>query len=216
MDFIEGLPLSNKKDAILVVVDRFTKYIHFTALAHSFTSTIVAQELLSHMYDMTSSKELVQVAATSTSLNMTPFKDLYGYSPPHIAFPNEVLTSVADVEDYIQQRDAMLELLQDSLHKAQEMMKLYADKKRIDRTFEVGDLLSALYYDPFPVLAKVGIVAYKPQLPSSSQIHPVFHVSQLKKRIGDAAITASTLPQTDVVGEIMLKPIAMLGTREIS
>ncbi|XP_026428656.1 uncharacterized protein LOC113324556 [Papaver somniferum] len=167
---------------------------------------------------------------------MTHFKALYGYSPSHLAFPNEVFTSVAAVEDYLQQRDGMLELLKDSLHKAQERMKNFAYKKRTDKTFEVGDMvfiklqpyrqssitlrrnfkLFACYYRPFPVIAKVGSVAYKLQLPSTSQIHLVFHVSQLKKRIGEASITAPTLPITDNNGEIILMPVAMLGTREIT
>jgi len=39
--------------------------------------------------------------------------------------------------------------------------------------------LSPHYYGPFPILAKVGSMAYKLDLPSS-KLHPVFHVSCLK------------------------------------
>ena len=42
MDFIEGLPKSKAKSMILLVVDRFTKYAHFIAMSHMFTSLIVA------------------------------------------------------------------------------------------------------------------------------------------------------------------------------
>ena len=43
MDFVEGLPISENKNLILVVVDRFTKYAHFVAMKHPITVRTVAQ-----------------------------------------------------------------------------------------------------------------------------------------------------------------------------
>ncbi|KAG8480922.1 hypothetical protein CXB51_025722 [Gossypium anomalum] len=52
MDFIKGLPSSQGKSTILVVVDRLTKYGHFLALAHPFTALTVASEYLHHIYKL--------------------------------------------------------------------------------------------------------------------------------------------------------------------
>lgn len=44
--------------------------------------------------------------------------------------------------------------------------------------------LAAKWVGPFPVVATVGDVAYRLDLPASWQVHPVFHVSQLKEASG--------------------------------
>ncbi|GAA0148587.1 hypothetical protein LIER_07986 [Lithospermum erythrorhizon] len=49
---IAGLPTSSQKNAILVVVDWFTKYSHFIALSHPFTTTTIAQFFLDHIYKL--------------------------------------------------------------------------------------------------------------------------------------------------------------------
>ena len=52
MDFIEGLPSSNKQDVILVVIGKFSKYAHFMALSHPFTALQVAQSYMNNVYKL--------------------------------------------------------------------------------------------------------------------------------------------------------------------
>ena len=43
MDFVDGLPLSNGKSSIMVVVDRLSKYGHFLAISHPYTAAGIAE-----------------------------------------------------------------------------------------------------------------------------------------------------------------------------
>jgi hypothetical protein len=43
LDFVKVLPRVGGKSVILTVVDRFSKYCHFTPLAHPYTAESVAQ-----------------------------------------------------------------------------------------------------------------------------------------------------------------------------
>ena len=121
------------------------------------------------------------------------------------------------------------------MFKAQARIKHQADKHRIERQLEVGDLvylkiqpyrhsshsihrslkLYSKYYGPFRVLEKIGKVAYKLLLPDNCNLHPIFYVSQLKKDIGPKAVPTVDLPLIDDQGNIKVAPLEILQRRMI-
>lgn len=149
-----------------------------------------------------------------STLNQTPFKVLYGTEPNHLGIDIVETCSVPNLKDWLSNRKLMLQLLQQQLLRAQQRQKFQADKHQTERTFNVGDMvylklqpyvqnslirranhkLSFRYFGPFSVLSKVGSVAYRLQLPPDSAIHPVFHVSLLKKAVGAPHQVSADLP----------------------
>ena len=97
-----------------------------------------------------------------------------------------------------------VKLIRQRLQTAQSRQKSYADNRRKDLEFEVGDhaflkvtplrsitagrgkKLQPRFVGPYKILQKVGTVVYQLELqPSLSRIHDVFHVSMLKKYYPD-------------------------------
>ena len=98
---------------------------------------------------------------------------------------------------------------------SQSRQKSYADSKRKETVYEVGDRvylrvsplrgvkrfgvkgkLAPRFVGPYKVLEHMGEVAYKLELPEGlSGVHDVFHISQLKKCHADMA----DIPLRDIV-----------------
>jgi hypothetical protein len=134
------------------------------------------------------------------------------------------------LDQWLQDRQVMTSLIQQHAHRASARMKQQADKGRTERSFQVGDRvflklqpyiqsslapranknLAYKYFGPFTVLRKIGKAAYKLELPVTSLIHPVFHVSQFK-RMTKEPIT----PSIELPGELskLQVPEAVLNQR---
>ena len=52
MDFVEGLPKSQMKEVVMVVVGRFTKFFHFVALSHPYTTSKVATLYMQNVFKL--------------------------------------------------------------------------------------------------------------------------------------------------------------------
>lgn len=120
------------------------------------------------------------------------------------------------------ERSTMLLAVRQHLLRAQQRMKSQADKHRSERSFNVGDSVflrlqpyvqSSLaprshnklcfkYFGPYKIIAKIGQVAYRLDLPSSSAVHPVFHVSLLKPASAAIQPASGSLPDPDYTMQI--------------
>jgi hypothetical protein len=138
------------------------------------------------------------------------------------------------VEDHNKNQQQVLQILKDNLTMAHNRMKQQAYQHHSERSFKVGDWvllrlqpykqmslkkakkdnkLSPKYYGPYKVLQKIGTMAYKLELPASSRVHPVFHVSCLKKVIGEKILVQTIFLELDEEGKIILDLEAITDTR---
>ncbi|XP_071683127.1 uncharacterized protein [Lolium perenne] len=127
----------------------------------------------------------------------------------------------------------MVPVIKQHLERAQRRMKHQADKKRDERSFQIGDWvylrlqpyvqrsvvhrsshkLGFNFFGPYKIIQKVGNVSYKLQLPGKSKVHPVIHVSQLKKAIRATNQVSTELPDPLLAIDMQVQPQAICGER---
>ncbi|GKA68223.1 retrotransposable element Tf2 [Tanacetum coccineum] len=265
MDFIVGLPRSQGKTVIFVVVDRLSKYAHFVALSHPYTASSVAQAFLDSVYKLhglpdsiVSDRDSVfmshfwqslfkilkvelkmstayhpQTDGQTEAVNyVSPYEVVYGQIPPlhnpYVAGES----AVESVDRSLQARERAIEMLQFHIKRAQDRMKKYADLKRSEREFEVGmwvylklqphrqvtirheaqNKLSSKYYGPFMIVEKIGVVAYKLELPSNVQ--PVLPpISPEGVKVLGNSLKMRLLPHCGDDGLLSVEPERILNRR---
>jgi hypothetical protein len=168
------------------------------------------------------------------SIGMTPLRALYGYDDTSfvdLAFGD---SRAPKAKEWIQESQDILRALKDNLQMTQNQKMLYAHRHRVECTFEVGYLvflrlqpyrqsslkksgtekLKPRFYGPYRVVWRVGKVDYELKLLEGSKIHNVFHVSYLKKALGQQVTTSAELPPLDEEGQLVLVSEEVLEVRE--
>ena len=99
-------------------------------------------------------------------------------------------------------------------------MKLLADQHRADKSFSVGDWVylklqpyrqsslrvkgynkfSPRFFGPFQIVQRIGEMVYKVALTEDCPIHPVFHISCLRQKLGAQVTPLPSLPSMDSTG----------------
>ncbi|WVY96969.1 hypothetical protein V8G54_029120 [Vigna mungo] len=223
MDFITSLPISQGYTVIMVVIDRLSKYAHFCPLKADYNNKQVAEAFVKtviklHGFPKTivSDRDKVFSDGQSEALNkcLEMYLRCYTYESPkewvkflpwaefwyNIAYDHNSLMTPFKHMDF-QIGDMMLVKLQPY---RQNSVALRKNQK-----------LSMKYFGPFPIIGRIGFVAYKLLLPPTAKIHPVFHCSQLKPCRGDHTQQYVLAITIDFETPPVIQPAAMLQDRQI-
>ena len=169
-----------------------------------------------------------------SSIQMPPYEALYGRKCRTPVCWGEVGQRVLGSTDIVLKTTEKIQMIRERLETARSRQKSYADRRRSDLEFQVGDQvllkvspwkgvirfrkrgkLGPRFIGPYKVIARVGKVAYRLELPDElSLIHDTFHVSQLRKCIADSS---TIVPIEDIQIDESLnyveKPIAIVDRK---
>ena len=135
-----------------------------------------------------------------SSIEMAPYEALYGRKYRSPLCWDEIGERELTGLEIIQDAAEKVALIKRRLETTASRQKNYADPKRRNVEFQVGDYvvlkgvrrfgkkgkLALRYIGPFEKLERNGAIAYRLALPPDmSQVHPVFHVSMPRKYISD-------------------------------
>ncbi|KAL0546391.1 hypothetical protein IC582_016299 [Cucumis melo] len=177
------------------------------------------------------------------TIGMAPFEALYGKCCRSPVCWDEVGEQRLMGPELVQSTNEAIQKIRSRMHTAQSRQKSYADVRRKDLEFEVGDKvflkvapmrgvlrferrgkLSPCFVGPFEILERIGPVAYRLALPPSlSTVHDVFHVSMLRKYVPDPSHVVDyepleideNLSYTEQPVEVLAREVKTLRNKEI-
>ncbi|KAL0556819.1 hypothetical protein IC582_005336 [Cucumis melo] len=254
MDFITGLPRTLRGFTVIwVVVDRLTKSAHFVPGKSTYTASKWAQLYMSEIVrlhgvpmSIVSDRDARFTSKFWRGLQTAMGTRLEFSTAFHPTTDGQTKRLNQVLEDML--RACALEFpaiqkIRSRMHTAQSTQKSYADVRRKDLEFDLGDKvflkvapmkgvlrfekrgkLSPRFVGPFEILERIGPVAYRMALPPSlSAVHDVFHVSMLRKYVPDPSHVVDyepleideNLSYTEQPVEVLAREVKMLRNREI-
>ncbi|GJR59817.1 putative reverse transcriptase domain-containing protein [Tanacetum coccineum] len=207
MDFVTKLPKTAAgQDTIWVIIDHLTKSAHFLPMREVETLEKLTRQYLKEVV----SKHGVPVSIISNrdgkfTIKAALFEALYGRKCRSPICWAEVGDSQLTGPEIIHETTEKIVQIKSRIQAAHDFQKSYADVRRKPLEFQVGDKimlkvspwkgvirfgkrgkLNPRYIRPFKIIAKVGTVAYRLELPEKlSRVHSTFHVLKLKKCLAD-------------------------------
>ena len=173
--------------------------------------------------------EFAYNTSEASSTGTTPYETVYG-RVPRTPLGLSSTTNMPRLQEFLRNFQTVWDTTRRQIAKAQVTQQKYANKSRTQVEFSEGDLvllstaninlkghlttkLKPRWIGPFQVAEKLSTVVYRLRLPATMQIHPVFHVSLLKRYlVPDSDVPVRPDPEI-VNGEVEYEVDRILGDR---